>query len=200
MAGRLRAVERLVHSVQGEALLKVTSAQGTGATSMLVAADERGRFHLEVLDFFGRPISIVVSDGQALEWLDLQANILRKGPANAATLARVFTVGVEPRDLSTLLLGRVPRLEEAVSTIRFDADSGTYPVALTSAGGASAAFADFRLRDGVDWPHRLVLKVPSRGTQGDLTYRDVSLNVPLGADLFTLDAPPNATVQGFDDP
>jgi hypothetical protein len=212
--------ELLVSSVKGEAKLKASVNEQGGSAGLFVAAGEPSFIHLEVLDFFGRPQSMLATDGEKFGLYDGQHARFYRGPASARNLQRVVPVALPPRELAALLLGRVPRLGEAEPSMAFDAGKRVFVVTLKQAagplqrleisppsyrvvrseiaapGGYQVEMGDLDKLGAIWFPRRQVLSAP--GTELDLTYKDLELNVRPDPSMFDLSPPENVPVVEVD--
>ena len=81
---------------------------------MFVAAAAPASVHLEVLDFFGKPSGILISDGRQFVMLASDTGTWLRGAATAESVSRVLPVALPPDQLVAMLLGRAPRLAHVV--------------------------------------------------------------------------------------
>lgn len=224
---RLSFAEAQVLSLKGEAKLKITSTNGSGSAGLFVAVTHPSLIHLEVLDFFGRPQAVLTTDGAIFKLYDAQASKFITGPASPANMAKVVPIVMPPHELAALLLGRVPRIETADTSMRFIDATGRFELTLKGQGieqiveveppsyravssrftGVDAyalQFDDVQASpSGAAYPHRAKLSKTSVGTELELKFTDVELNPPADLTLFELEAPPNVPIvpvdaQGFE--
>jgi hypothetical protein len=105
--------ESKIHSVKGQARLKIDSPEQKGVIEILVAVRLPDDIHLELLDGLGRPVRIFVSHaGQFALW-DMEKNTFYRGPATRDNLARFLPLYFSPKELAKVLLGAAPRLSGA---------------------------------------------------------------------------------------
>ncbi|MBL8953712.1 MAG: DUF4292 domain-containing protein [Myxococcaceae bacterium] len=210
LLARLRAAELSVVSVKGEAKLKAETSRGSGTAGLFVAVKEPAFIHLQALDFFGRPLAQLVSDGSVFGLYDAQAGKYFKGPASAANLRRVLPVVIPPADLASLFLGRVPRVD-GEPKVTFDAEKGRWRLeyarqtveveppsyrAVSSHAAYDVELAGIEERGGVSFPSDATLS--AGGSRMELHWKDVELNVTPEADLFEMTPPENVPVVEVD--
>ena len=99
-----------VGSVQGDAKLTVHSPQGNGTLGLYVAAQRPDAIHLESLDFFGKPLAVLVSKGGRFGLYQAQENRYYVGPASPENVSRLLPIVLPPKELVSLLLGQAPLL------------------------------------------------------------------------------------------
>lgn len=109
----LRAQAARVHTVRGEAKAKVDSAQGSGSLTQFIIAQAPNRVRLESIDFFGRPVAVLASDGVRGSLYDLDKNVIYEGPATAHMVSRLLPMSIAPDVLVALLLGAAPVSDDA---------------------------------------------------------------------------------------
>ncbi len=214
--GRVKANEQAIHTLKGDGRLTVDSPQGRGSLTLLVAVGEGARLHLEILDFFGRPLSILISDGTRFGLFQVQENRYYQGPATAENFARFLPMSLPPQELADLLRGITPRLPtDEVRSMRLDKDEGTYRlefryqgasqtlwvdtlqlrVRRSVRGGAQLEYRDFGPPEERHLPHQLTLSDPARKSVVTLRYSGkVAINAPLEASLFEPHASPGVPV------
>ncbi len=204
--------ERQVRSLSGDAKIRVQSEQGTSSVPSYVAVAEPSSIHFELLDFFGRPQSVMKTDGQSMGLYVSSDNIYIKGPASPQNVKRAVMVEFSVSDLSSLLLGRFPRLEFDRSELAFDEKTGFYIATLSKAGrtqklevesthyrivrstidgpsGYTLSADDLAIVDGISLWRHLHVVMPKDVISIDLWLKDVSVNTPVDAALFDLAAP-----------
>ncbi len=209
---RVDMAELSITSLKGDARLKVKLDDKGGSTGVFVAVADPAFIHLEILDFFGRPQSVLSTDGRVFGLYDGQQNRFFRGPATAENLGRALPVTMPPPQLAALLLGRVPRLEGAKAEMIFDREHGVFVVtltrddaqqrlevappsyrviksAITAEQGYSVAFSELDQVGAYVLARHAVLEAP--GTHLELSYKDVELNVKPDPALFAPAAPEN---------
>jgi hypothetical protein len=207
-------VEARAAAVKGEGKLKISSPKGGGTVGLFVAAARPALLHLETLDFFGRPQSVLVCNGKRFALLSTQEGKFYEGPASPQNVSRFLPIVLPPEELVDLLLGQVPRLPDPAPVLALDRKAGEYRVTLHAASATQELRIDPRFHrvlvsdvtgvesydattSGFDeaspsaFPHRIGLKVPSAAAALELQYKDVEVNEPVDSSLFTLEPPPN---------
>lgn len=210
---RVEAAELSVSSLKGDAKLKASVDEKGGSAGLYVAVAEPAMLHLEVLDFFGRPQSVLTTDGERFGLYDGQHGKFYKGPATAANLSRALPVHIPPKELAALLLGRVPRVQEPprmtfdaakrvfVVTLgdrqRLEVSPPSYRVVKSELPGAySVDMGDIEQLGGVTMPRHAALR--SGGTALELSYKDIELNVKPDPALFDMSPPEDVPVVELD--
>ena len=210
---RVDLAESAVVSVRGEANLAIDGPQGKGSTALFVEVAPPNRVHLEQLDFFGRPQSVLVSDGERFGFYDGQAARYFRGPASRSNLERFVPIALPLGELVAILLGRVPRMKGEPSEFRLDERRGVYALSLSRDGysqvlevqpsssrivhsavtPAGAAYglelSDVRQLGGATFPFRVRLVSEEKKTTLELKWKSPVLNQPSDPALFEA-APP----------
>lgn len=216
-----RASEDRVLSLQGDSKLTVDSPQGKGTLSLYVAVQRPASIHLETLDFFGKPLAVLVSDGTHFGLYQAQENRYYEGPASPENVSRFLPVVIPPDELVRLLLGGVPMIEDPHPAMELDRDAGVYRLhlqrgevgqtitidpatlrVLSSEVRGTRAY-DVKLEDfghygEVDFPRKLELHAPDAKADLVLRYTQVSLNAAVDPELFTPSPPANVPVVEVD--
>ncbi len=214
LAGRAARVS----SLKAEAKVSVKTPRQSGSAGEFVAVQRPASLHLETLNFFGKPVAVLASDGERFSLYSEQDASFTTGPASPANVSRLLPFTLDPREAVELLLGQAPILAGAEARLEIDAGEGAYRLTLTRGAveqrlwvatedlrplrsqirGASAydlALSDYQEFGGLVFPTRLDLRTvdasgrPS-GIEVTLRYKDLELNPALEPELFTLEAPP----------
>lgn len=214
---RIEVAELSVVSVKGDAKLIVDSPQGKGSVSLYVAVLHPARLHIEQLDFFGRPEGILVTDGERFGLYDGRQRKYFRGPASPTNLARFLPIALPPRELASLLLGRVPRvpadsselsideglrayrltLHKGAVTQRLTVSTGTHRVLSSRVEGLNTYAIDLGELDtfgAATLPRRLTLDAPSAKTSVELIYKDIAVNETPEVTMFELEPPEGTPV------
>gem|GEM_PF-278905 len=214
--------ERQVTSVKGEARLRVSSPRRGGTLNLFVAVAEPDNLHLEALNFFGKPQSILVSSRMRFELLDSDAGKYFRGPASQENLSRFMPVVVPVPELVMMLLGRAPRIIASSASLTLDASSRSYILRLSSNGveqtlwvdpashrvirsqmrgriAYELSFDDFVDAASTQYPRKSTLVVPSADSRLELKYRDLEVNPRLDSSLFELPPPPGVAIIELDE-
>ncbi len=210
------AVDAHVARLQSQAKARVDARGKKGNVQLFVAAAAPASVHLEVLDFFGKPSGILISDGQRFVMFASDAGVWQRGAATAENVARVLPVSLPPEQLVAMLLGRAPRLADPAPTLAVDAEENLFRVTLhegrpdpaavgrprPQAGGAEPAGGPWRLHPDLLGASRTCAARRSRRAitfagEGSvaLQYTDLRLGEQPDASLFVPEPPPGVPVE-----
>ncbi len=205
-------------SIKAEAKVRVRTPQQSGTVTEFIAAMRPGLLHLETLNFFGKPVAVLVSDGETFALFHEDQAAYYTGPATAQNVSQLLPIVVSPRELTALLLGDIPRIRAEGTTLELDEERGAYLLTLKGGDarqriwvdterllplrseirGISAYdlnLSDYEQLEGL-WFAKTVelISVDSRGqptgVEVRLSWRDVELNFPADLTLFSLPQPP----------
>ncbi|HZW89109.1 MAG TPA: DUF4292 domain-containing protein [Myxococcaceae bacterium] len=209
------ATEAQVAALQSQAKAHVDARGKKGNVQMFVAAAAPASVHLEVLDFFGKPSGILISDGKQFVMLASDTGTWLRGAATAENVSRVLPVSLPPDQLVAMLLGRAPRLADSSPTLVVDPAENVFRVTLKADGRTQELWVDPTrkrvVRSHVDGPGEYTLTFDGfedvRGTPFPrsisftgagsvaLQYTDLRLGEQPDAALFTPQAPPGVPVE-----
>ncbi|HVP59593.1 MAG TPA: DUF4292 domain-containing protein [Myxococcaceae bacterium] len=209
------AVDAQVGRLQSQAKARVDARSKKGNVQLFVAAAVPASVHLEVLDFFGKPSGILISDGQRFVMFASDAGVWQRGAATAENVSRVLPISLPPEQLVSMLLGRAPRLLDPAPALAVDAEENLFRVILHAGGRTQELWVDPArrrvVRSRVDGPGGYMLTFEAfedvRGTpfprsitfagQGSvaLQYTDTRLGEQPDASLFTPEPPPGVPVE-----
>lgn len=96
--------------VQGLARVRIESPDVKGTASAFLAA-ERGKLHVQLLDFFGNPVAVLIADGDRFGYFDARRRTWYRGDATAENVSRFLPIALPPWELATILRGSAPILE-----------------------------------------------------------------------------------------
>lgn len=218
---RLELSELAVRAVRGEGRLSVDGPDGKGSTGLFVEAVEPSQVHLELLDFFGRPQSVLAIDGDRFGFYDAQAARYLRGPASPENLARVLPVSLPVGELVAILLGRVPRLSAETSELTLDERRGLYLLKLRAArvtqrleveprttrilrssvegsGGYALALDDATPYAGGWFARRVRLEFPGQKVTLELRWQELTFNHHPDPALFEAEPPEGVPVIDLD--
>jgi len=207
------ALEGQVVQVKGSARVQAHSKQGSGEVGAFIAARAPADVHLELLNFFGAPTQVLVSDGHTFGLYQSEKGTYLTGPATASAIARVLPVDLSSEDLVAILLGRTPRLHVAPTSIEPDASMDAYRVTLVQGERRQTvwvhAVSRRVLKSVLEGPggYTLLLEQPSNTGGAPLPRKvtfsdasatvvlrwsptDVEVDVPPDAALFAVHPPP----------
>jgi outer membrane lipoprotein-sorting protein len=123
-------LEGLVTQVKGSARVQASSSRGNGEAAAFIAARAPSEVHLEVLDFFGAPVQVLVSDGRTFSLYQREQGSYLHGPATASAIARLLPIHLSSEELVAILLGRAPRLQVAPGAVEVDTKAEAYRLTL----------------------------------------------------------------------
>jgi outer membrane biogenesis lipoprotein LolB len=209
------AVDARVAALQSQAKAHVDARGKKGNVQMFVAASAPASVHLEVLDFFGKPSGILISDGTQFVMLASDTGTWLRGAATAENVSRVLPISLPPDQLVAMLLGRAPRLADPAPTLVADSEQNVFRVTLKVDGRTQELWVDPGrkrvVRSHVDGPGEYTLTFDGfedvRGAPFPrsiafsgagsvaLQYTDLRLGEQPDAALFTPQAPPGVPVE-----
>jgi outer membrane lipoprotein-sorting protein len=216
-------LETHVESVKGSGRVQANSPQGGGETAAFIAARAPGDVHLELLDFFGSPAEVLVSDGHTFGLYQRDKGTYLRGPATAAAIARLLPVDLSAEDLVAILLGRTPRLHVAPGAVEPDPDAQAYRVTLVDGnrkqtlwihptskrvlrsvlegpGGYSLLFEQPLPNAGVPFARKVTFTDATSTVVLRWSTEEVELNTTLDAVLFQMTPPPGTRTEEVDAP
>lgn len=216
-------LEGHVTAVKGSARVSVHSPQGGGETGAFLAARVPADVHLELLDFFGAPTEVLVSDGRTFGLYRRDKGTYTHGAATAAAISRLLPVDVSAEDMVAILLGRTPRLPVAPLSVVVDKDAEAYRVTLVQGerkqtlfihprskrvlrsvlegpGGYTLLFEQPLTADGVPFARKVTFQDATSTVVLRWNPLDVELNGTLDAALFHMEPPQGARTVEADAP
>jgi Domain of unknown function (DUF4292) len=215
LLGEVDAIDARVAALQSQAKVRVEGGTRKGNLTAFVAVAAPASVHLEVLDFFGRPSAILVSDGQRFVLFQAETGVWLRGPATPDNLARILPVALPPEQLVAMLLGRAPRLQDDRPELQIDAEANAFRVQLRAGeqsqqlwvdpglrrvvrsqlsgpGGYGVTFEDFTEVRQVPFPRKLSFSGPATVV---LEYTDPRLGEVPPESLFRAEPPTGARVE-----
>lgn len=217
---RLDARSAAIRSIKAEAKVKVKTDAQSGSTGQFVAVKRPASMHLETLNFFGKPVAALASNGFKFNLFVEERATFYVGPATAANVGRLLPIAIEPEEAVAVLLGDVLRLPGAKARMELDRDRRAYILTLSrgavsqrlwvgtedlrllraevvGAAGLRATFSDFQAFGNFAFPMEIeLLALQADGTPAGaevaLSYKEVELNVALPPSLFALEPPAGA--------
>ena len=136
------ATDARVAALQSQAKAHLDARSKKGNVQMFVAVAAPASVHLEVLDFFGKPSGILISDGRRFVMLASDTGTWLRGAATAENVARVLPVSLPPEELVAMLLGRAPRLADPAPTLLVDSAENVFRVTLRAGGRTQELWVD----------------------------------------------------------
>ena len=215
LLGEVEAIDARVPALQSQAKVRVESGSRKGNLTAFVAVAAPASVHLEVLDFFGRPSAILVSDGQRFVLFQAETGVWLGGPATPENLARIIPVALPPEQLVAMLLGRAPRLADDHPELQVDAEANAFRIDLHAGDqtqqlwvdpglhrvvrsqisgprGYGLTFEEFTDVRQVPFPRKLSFRGPAAVT---LEYTDPRLGEVPPESLFRAEPPTGARVE-----
>jgi hypothetical protein len=216
LLARLHARQEQIKSFQAKGRITFLSPQQNYSGTALLTGQLPASLKVDVLDFLGRTILSLATDGVEVKVLSPGENKLFQGPATPRNLAAFIPPTVSLPQALRLLVGALPLsqgppqnfdYEAATGRYRLEwrqggvlterlwvAAQGLYPVQEEWFGGApepqfTAELANFGALVP-DLPEKITLKTSTPKVEMRLTYRDLKLNAPLTPAELTLTSPP----------
>lgn len=219
---RVAQAEKQVLGLQGDSTLTINSPQGNGSTGLFLAVQLPALLHIEQLNFFNQPESVLVSDGQRFGLYDAREAKYYVGPATPENIGRFVPIVLPPEELASLLLGQAPKLKFERAALAVDEALGVYVLTLergaivqtlhvdpkTARVLRSAVkgidtydleFSDVKAFGAATLPMRAQLTAAKASTRVELKYRTIKVNEPPDLTLFDLSAPDGITVVEVDE-
>lgn len=221
LLAQVEAAGRAVARVQGEARLVVDAPGARGAVPAFVAAERPGRLHVEALDFFGNPVTTLVTDGGRLAIFDARARTFYRGAATAENLARLVPLPLAPAELVAILCGTpllageptsaAPGRGDVLLTLRDGAAETTLRVGSRAAvlrasfrGRAPARpdheveYSAFLDLEASRFPGQVVVTSRDPAVRVELAWKGPEVGARLEAALFRMEPPAGAKVVDLD--
>jgi hypothetical protein len=107
--------------------------------SVLMLVDRAGRLRFEVEVPLQGTVASLVTDGTSFTLLDLQAHLVKQGPACPANVGSLIPVPLHPREIAAVLLGDAPLSPEArVVGLTWDGKAAADVLEIDNGQGTSA--------------------------------------------------------------
>ncbi len=220
LLARLQARQEQVKSFQAKGRITFLSPEQNYSGTALLTGQLPASLKVNVLDFLGRTVLSLATDGTEVKVLSPGENKLFQGPATPGNLAAFIPPTVSLPQALRLLVGALPlspgppqnfEYEAATGRYRLEwrqggalterlwvAAQGLYPVQEEWYGGATeprftAELANFGAL-APDLPEKITLKTSAPKKEMRLVYHDLKLNPPLTPADLTL-TPPTGVVQ-----
>ena len=216
----LREVDGLqayMEQVKGSARVSVKAKDGNGEVGAFIAARAPGEVHLELLDFFGSPAQVLVSNGETFGLYRKDTATWFHGPATAATISRLLPVHLSTGELVAILLGRTPRLPGEPTSVVADTEADAWRVTLVQGdrkqtlfihpeskrvmrsvlegpGGYSLVFERLVTTQGLPFARKVTFTDPATTVVLRWSEDDLELDGKLEPALFRVTAPSGARV------
>lgn len=223
LLAQVRAAQERVRTVSGEARVYVETKAFTGSIRQFIAAEKPDRLHMETLDFFGNVAAVLAAGEGRFALYDAREQVLYRGLATPANLARLVPIRLPASDLVTILCGSAPLLDgEARSaepgrgwvTLGIAGATGLQSVRVVEGAAVSLSelrrdgvlapglydlvFGGFEDRGGGRFPDETRLLAESPRVRLDLAWSDVEVNAALDPALFRIDPPKGARIVDLD--
>lgn len=117
-------------SVTGLAHIRITIGDKSFSGNHALFAKAPDKLRAELYSLFGRPVYILVNDGESLSYFVPDENRYFKSPASVENFYRLTHIPLAGTDLVALLLGRLPPIGHAAFHAKIDAD-GNHVVTLS---------------------------------------------------------------------
>jgi hypothetical protein len=221
LLAQVRAATAAAPGVQGEARLRLDAPGTRGSLPAWVAAERPDLLHVEVLDFFGSPVAVLVAAGGRLAIYDARSRTFLRGAATAANVARLVPLPLSPERLVAILCG-APLLEgepvqagpgRGYATLELrdgprttDLRVGPRASILRAEfrGGAPAlpdhdvAYGAFEDLPKVRFPSEVVVTSKDPAVRVELVWKQPEVGTALDPALFRLEAPAGARLVDLD--
>jgi hypothetical protein len=218
---RLGARSQSIRAFQAKGRITFLSPRQNYSGTALLKGILPSTLRVDVLDFFGRTILSLYTDGATVKMLSPREGKLYRGPATPGNLAAFIPPAVSLPQALRLLVGALPLSAGKPDTFKYEPDQGRYLMEWPGPGGArqerllvtapafepgeeawyggaptprfAATFADFGvLAPGL--PGKLTLKTSRPQIELRLAYTELSLNPPLKPGDLELKAPGGVVV------
>ncbi|MGA9522605.1 MAG: DUF4292 domain-containing protein [Myxococcaceae bacterium] len=217
--------EARVVTLVGESKVRVDTPQGRGSFSMFVALSRPGLIHFEPLDFFGRPVAVLVVNGDSFGLYQSQENRYYTGPASPANVSRFLPIALPADELTRIMLGVAPRIPHEQAELRIDGQECLCYVLTLRRGDVTQTlqvdpvrlrvkksvlqgiaaydleFDDFKELDkdkATTFPQEVRLTADGSRIDLQVNYRDVTLNEAPDLMMFDLTPPEDVPVVEVD--
>jgi hypothetical protein len=217
----VRAREARVLRVTGSARVRLESPESSGSLEALAAAERPDRLRLELLDFFGGPVALLVVAEGRFAFLDARRATWYRGAATPENLSRIVRVPLSAEDLAAaacgspvLVPGRPRAAEPGDGVMRLWLEAGDGLAQRLEVGEGAAVessrrwrrsgggdrpdgpaldFGSFRRVGGLRFPG--AVRVEAGGRSAELRWKgDLAVNGPPDPALFAVAIPPGARV------
>ncbi|HEX9308233.1 MAG TPA: DUF4292 domain-containing protein [Anaeromyxobacter sp.] len=222
LLAQVRAAGAQVVRVQGESRLRVDGPGARGVAPGFVAVERPDRLRVEVHDFFGNPVSVLVSAGGRLALYDARGRVFYRGAASPANVARLVPIALSPERLvailcgTPLLEGEPERAAPGRGFVALDLVAGPRRTNLrvgpraaieraTLRGGAPAVpdhevrYGGFLDLPGARVPTEIAITAEPPAIRVELGWKEPEVNGPLDSASFRLDPPSGARIVDLDE-
>lgn len=210
------------HSLQGVAKIRVQTPERTVNGTQALLAEEPDRLRAETLSPFGTPLLVMTANETELAVLATGDNRFFQGRPTPENVGRFIRLPLRLADLVSILLFRPPLIAyDSMEAVQFH--EGGWLVVLESGQQRQELLFDAAHRlTGVRYltgaelqlhlvygefaadpqalPRRIDLELPQHKIQAALVFKELEMNRQLRPEVFSLVAPPGATVTLLDEP
>ena len=148
---QVRAQQARVQRVRGAARVRIASPSFSGTVTEFIAAEKPDRVHLETLDFFGSPATVLVAGDGRFALYDVRNKVFYRGEATPGNVSRLLPFEIPVEELVTILCGSAPLLPGAPLEVGQDGEQLLLTLGLGDVGqrlaiGEQATVAWSRVR------------------------------------------------------
>src|SRR6266545_1894069 len=209
LLAQVRVAGAQVVRVQGDARLRVDGPGARGVVPGFVAVERPDRLRVEIHDFFGNPVSVLVSAGGRLALYDGRGRVFYRGAATPANVARLVPIALSPERLvailcgTPLLEGEPERAAPGRGFVALDLVAG--PRRTNLRGGAPAVpdhevrYGGFLDLPGARVPTEIAITAEPPAIRVELGWKEPEVNGPLDSASFRLDPPSGARIVDLDE-
>ena len=207
--------------MKASAKVSAKSPHQKGTVDELVSAERPARLHLETLDFFGRPIAVLVTADGHFSLFDSAKGVFYRGPASPENIGRLLPVSMWPADVVSILLGS-PALQKGAATgLALEDELRAYRLTLSDGavaqtlwvgthdlrllrsdlGGKSGYrvdYGDFADEGATPFARAIKLTAPAQDVTVNVRLSEVELNPASDPGMYVLNPPPGANVIDLD--
>lgn len=210
-----------IQSLNGELSVEVWEKGKRIAVKQLFATMPFHKLRMDTLTPFGQPLATIIYNTQLLAVHDREKNRFLVGEANRKHFKRLTKLRLHPSDMSTLLSGQIPRLQNQGGVVSWDDRRGRALLELKDGNRRQVItfdeddktpriaeiYEDDRLIVRVflaeytakepRLPRRLRIEVPTQDVRVNTTLTDYTLNPEIPSIAFQIEAPPGLQVESF---
>ncbi len=208
--------DRTLESLQTNAIMEYSSGDTQVKAREEIIVRRPGSLRVEAMSPFGVALIVAAQDSR-LQIFEPSKNILMRGAADAATLARFARIPMAPRDAVVMLMGIVPEARNAVlpESVRNEGDltllvyhrpdralrelgfrDGQLAMVRETAVGGTVNFeiryTDYHDIGGVMFAYQIDANFPGAATHVNILYKRPIINDKIPDSVFTLTPGPDA--------
>jgi outer membrane lipoprotein-sorting protein len=209
----LDARQKDIRSLRSIGKLSFQSNEGKWSTKISLLVERPDKIRIEALSMFGA-FWVVTYDGSELSHLDVRSLVLRRGDGGKENLRKILRVPLEIDDLTSLLMGILPKGNAGVSEkdLVFNPEVPDAKLTRNSDAGAEervwfspsddvprkierdgasgvwleAEYRGIREASGFFFPKEVILRFPAEEISVRVEYDEPEINPALPPDLFRL--------------